>query len=94
MISATVSGALGRPIAQLFEAFEVAVDAAIRGTQRVADLLLDPLRDEVHLDHHPGGLVVDAMEGDDAGVLLAVGVSPGDPLVGLLLGDLRIPLVA
>jgi len=34
------------------------------------------------------------VERDHAGVVLAVGVAPGDPLIGQLLGDLGVSLVA
>ena len=37
-------------------------------------------------------VVVEAVEGDHAGVLGAVGRVPGDALVGRLLGDLRVEL--
>src|SRR5215218_933613 len=78
----------------LLEALEVALHAAVRGAERVAELLLDPLGHEVHLDHHARALVVELVERDDARVLLAVGVAPCDALVRQLLGDLGVPLVA
>jgi hypothetical protein len=79
---------------ELLEALEVSPDSAIGRSERVAQLLLDALRHEVHLHHHPRVGVVEPVEGHHAGVVLAVRVAPGNPLVGLLLGDLRVLLVA
>ena len=60
----------------------------------VAGLLDDALGLEVHLQHDPRAFVVEAVERDDAGVRRAVGRPPGDALVGVLLGDLGVPLAA
>ena len=58
-----------------------------------ADLLDDALGLPVELDRHAGLGVVEPVERDDAGVLgLAAGAGPGDPLVGVLLGDLGVEL--
>src|SRR5690349_15976848 len=97
-----IAGHLAAPSAALvaaalderLEALEVGLDAPIRSAELVAQLFLDPVRDEVHLHHDPRPVVVELVESDHPGVVLAVGVAPGDTLVRVLLGDLGVPLVA
>src|SRR5437764_990836 len=79
---------------QRLEALEIAGDAAVGSADGVAELLEDPFGDVVELDHDARGRVVEAMEGDYAGVVLPVDVAPRDLFIRLLLGDLRVPLVA
>ena len=74
------------------EVLQVALDPALHDAQRVADLLDEALRVVVELQRHPGGGVADPVEGHDAGLVRPVLGRPGDPLVGVLLGDLRVEL--
>src|SRR2546428_3192345 len=53
---------------ELLEALEVGLDARAHDTQRIGDVLHDALRLVVHLQHHLRALIVEPMEGDDAGV--------------------------
>src|SRR5918995_2118177 len=68
------------------------VDPAANEAELVADLLDDAIRVELELEHDSGLVVVQAVECDGAGVGGAARRVPGDPLVGMLLGDLRVPL--
>src|SRR5918995_1072268 len=77
----------------LLEALEVALDAPLVGAERAADRLDDPFRLEIHLHHDLAALVLEPVECDDPRVVLAVHRTPRDALVGMLLGDLRLPLL-
>ena len=81
------------PLDQLLEALQVALDAAAVGADRRADGLDGPVRLPVHLHHHARRVLGDLVEADDAGVLPALGRLPGHAMVGVLLGDLRAPLL-
>src|SRR2546425_4268521 len=78
---------------ELLEALEVGLDARAHDTQRIGDVLHDALRLVVHLQHHLRALIVEPMEGDDAGVPGAAAARPRDALVGPLLDDLGVPLL-
>src|SRR5690625_3900191 len=78
---------------ELLEALGVGLDLTGVGTDRGTGLLRGVLGFPVHLDHHARLLVADAVEGDDAGVAGVAGdAAPGDPLIGVLLGDLGLEL--
>src|SRR5690242_7864260 len=77
---------------ELAEALQVALHPAVDHAQLVAGRLDQALRVVVHLDGDPGVLVVEAVEGDDPGLLLTVGGLPRHPLVRDLLGDLGVEL--
>src|SRR5918993_4075994 len=92
-LAAPAAGLSSSPLEKLLEALEVSLHPAVGSAEGGPDLLLDSLGDEVHLDHHPGVVVVEPVEGDHAGVVLAVGVPPRHTLLGPLLGDLGVPFV-
>lgn len=77
---------------ELLEATEITLGPTADEAELVADLLGDAFRVELELEHDAGLVVVHAVERDGAGVGGAVRRVPGDPLVGMLLGDLRVPL--
>src|SRR4051812_23132856 len=76
---------------ELLEPLEVALDPVVRDPGRVADLLHRAFRLDLHLDGDAGGVVVEAVEGDDAAIGGAARRGPGHPLVRRLLGDLGVP---
>jgi hypothetical protein len=80
-------------VEDLLEPVEVAGDLAVVEAERTADLLLQALGLPVHLDGHLGLVRLRGLEGHLAGIRLAVDRSPGDALIGDLLGDLGVPLV-
>ena len=91
-LAAPLAGLAAAALDHLLEAVEVALDPPLGDAQRVAGLLDDALGLGVELDHHARLVVVEAVEGDDAGVVRAARGAPGHPLVGLLLGDLGVEL--
>lgn len=72
---------------ELLEAAHIALDTPIKDTQPVGHVLDEPFGVDVHLGSDPSGGVVEAVEGDDPGVIRAVVRVPRDALVGSLLGD-------
>src|SRR3954471_14333013 len=79
---------LDRPaLDELLEVLEVLLDGAVVDAERVADLLRDVLRLPVELHGHPRLARPELVEGDDAGLALAVHAGPGNALVRVLLGD-------
>jgi len=72
---------------ELLEAAHIALDTPIKDTQLVGHVLDEPFGVDVHLGSDPSGGVVEAVEGDDPGVIRAVVRVPRDALVGSLLGD-------
>ena len=74
------------------EVLHVACESTAHEAELVADGLQEPLGLEVHLQRHPGRVVVERVERDDAGVRRPGGRRPCDPLVGDLLGDGRVEL--
>jgi hypothetical protein len=82
------------PLDELLEPLQVSLHAAAVHPERGADLLRDALRLPVQLHHHPRLRLVDPVEGDDAGIALPARRGPGDALVGMLLGDPGVPLLA
>src|SRR4051795_8670142 len=78
---------------ELLEALEVALDAALEHARGVSDLLDNALGLGLELQHDLRARVVDAVEGHHAGLLGALRRGPRDPLVGVLLGDLRVELL-
>src|ERR671915_839303 len=71
---------------ELLEAFETALHLPLRCADGVAHALDGALRLDVHLRRHPGLVLADAIEPDDARVR-SVGRLPRHLLVGHLLGD-------
>src|SRR3546814_3584279 len=77
----------------LLEPFQVAHDLVVVDVDGGADLLGDAGRLPVDLDHHPGLVLAEPVEGDDTSVLgLAADARPGNALIGVLLGDLGVEL--
>ena len=78
---------------ELLEPLGVLLDLQLVYVDGSADLLGHAGGLPVDLDHHPGGSVVEAVEGDHAGMLgVTTYAAPGDPFVGVLLGDLGVEL--
>ncbi len=65
---------------------------ALHEAELVAHDLGEPFRIELELQHDLGPAVVEPVERDDTAVLGSLTRPPGDALVGMLLGDLRVPL--
>src|SRR5690606_16931758 len=91
-VAAPRAGLPAARLDELLEAFHVALDAGRDDVQPVAGLLREPLGLVVHLERDPGGVRADPVEGDDAGLVRPLQRAPGDPLVGMLLGDLGVEL--
>ena len=75
---------------ELLERLQVALHSVAVHPDRAAQRLLHPVRLVVHLDHHLGAGVVEPMERDNAVRPLLPERLPGDAMVGMLLGDLRV----
>src|SRR5688572_13024462 len=78
---------------ELLEPLHIPLDARLHDAKRVTEVLQHAVGIVVELEHRLGTLVVQPMEGDDAGVPGSGPAGPGDPLIRGLLGDLRIPLL-
>src|SRR5581483_5090732 len=70
-----------------------AVHAAVHEAQGVAHVLGEALRLVLELEQHARAIVAQAVEGDDARVLVAGRAAPGDAVVGRLLRDDGVPLL-
>ena len=81
-----------RCLDQLAEALEVAFDASFGKPDCGTDEFGDALGLEGHLDLDTRCVVAERLEADDAVIALSADGLPRDPLVGHLLGDLRVPV--
>src|SRR3546814_12640979 len=92
-VSPPCAGGLAPGLDELLEPFQVALDLVVVDVDGGADLLGDAGRLPVDLDHHPGLVLAEPVEGDDTSVLgLAAAARPGNALIGVLLGDLGFEL--
>jgi hypothetical protein len=77
---------------ELLEALEIPLDATAQHAEPVADVLGRALRVVIELERDTRFEIREPVERDDARVAGSRRAPPGDPLVGDLLRDLRIPL--
>src|SRR5512133_4165354 len=92
-VAAPGAGLLALRLDELLEPLGIPLDLQLVHVDGRADLLDHAGGLPVDLDHHPGGGVAEAVEGDHAGLLdIATDAAPGDPFVGMLLGDLGVAL--
>src|SRR5689334_14287564 len=75
------------------EALQVALDGAGDEAELVADRFDNALRVVLKLERDLAAVLAQVVEGHDAGVGGAAGVAPGDPLIGMLLGNPGVPLL-
>lgn len=92
-LAAPGAGFAAASLDELLGAFEVALHAAVHHTQQIAELFDRTDWLVVDLDIETAGVVVDVMKGDDAGVAVASRAMPGDAVIGVLLGNLGVPLL-
>src|SRR5678816_3129022 len=87
------TGFLATPLNEPLELFDAALHLAREQPERIAYVLDEALRVVSHREPHDRALVAGRFKPDRAGIRRTRGALPRDPCVGLLFGDLRIPLL-
>src|SRR5215213_6717099 len=92
-LAAPGSGFRASPFDEGLELLQIGLDASTDKAELLSDVLDDPLRVVVDDRRHPGLVRPQRLEADDAGVLAAARATPGDMLIGDLIGDRGVPLL-